>query len=90
VKTWTHLPEKPLSKNKGTRSARDVPIRCSTMIISVWWLRTSSRLSSKKSKKQPENFGNGQLLSGCRFVQNIAPPSLSLDRRIKMEQTNKH
>jgi len=22
VKTWTHLPEKPLSKNKGTRSAR--------------------------------------------------------------------
>jgi len=22
LKTWTHLPEKPLSKNKGTRSAR--------------------------------------------------------------------
>jgi len=26
VKIWTHLPEKPLSKNEGTRSARDVPI----------------------------------------------------------------
>jgi len=31
--------------------------------------------------------GNGQLLSGRRFVQNIAPPSLSRDRSIK-EQTN--
>jgi len=26
------------------------------------------------------------VLSGCGFVQNIAPPSLSRDRRIKMEQ----
>jgi len=26
VKTWTHLPEKPPSKNKGTRSVHDVPI----------------------------------------------------------------
>jgi len=34
-------------------------------------------------------LGNEQLLSGCGFVQNIAPPSLSRDRRIKMEQTNK-
>jgi len=32
---------------------------------------------------------NGQLLRGCGFVQNIAPSSLSLDRRIKMVQTNK-
>jgi len=43
------------------------------MIISAWWLRTSSKFSGKK----------------CGFVQNIAPPSLSRDRRIKMEQTNK-
>jgi len=25
------------------------------MIISAWWLRTSSKSSDKKSKKQPEN-----------------------------------
>jgi len=25
VKTWTHLPEKLLNKNKGTQAARDVP-----------------------------------------------------------------
>jgi len=62
------------------------------MIISAWWLRTSSKFSGKKAKKQPENSGNGQILSGCEFVQNIAPPLLSRDRRIKMEQnkqTNK-
>jgi len=32
--------------------------------------------------------GNGQLLSGCGFVQNIAPPPLSRDRRINMQQTS--
>jgi len=26
-----------------------------TMIISAWWLQTSSRLSGRKSKKQPES-----------------------------------
>jgi len=30
-------------------------IRCFTMIISAWWLRTSSKFSAKKSKKQPKN-----------------------------------
>jgi len=30
-------------------------IRRFTMIISAWWLRTSSKLSGKKSKIQPEN-----------------------------------
>jgi len=59
------------------------------MIITAWWLRTSSKFSGKKSKKQPQKLGNGELLSGCGFIQNIAPPSLSRDRRIKMEQTNK-
>jgi len=65
-------------------------IRPFTMIISAWWLWTSSKFSGKKSKKQQEKLGNGQLLSGCGFVQNIASPSLSRDRKIKMEQTNKH
>jgi len=60
------------------------------MIISAWWLRTSSKFSGKKSKKKTTGkLGNGQLLSGCGFVKNIAQPSLSRDRRIKMEQTNK-
>jgi len=26
------------------------------MIISAWWLRTSSKITGKKSKKQPENL----------------------------------
>jgi len=45
----------------------------------------------KKSKKQPENSEMDNSLRGCGFVQNIAPISLSRDRRIKMEQnkTNK-
>ena len=38
-------------------------------------------------KGQPENLENGQLLSGCGFVQRIAPPSLSRERRIKMHQS---
>jgi len=59
------------------------------MVISAWWLRTSSKLNGKKSKKQPENSEMDNSLSGCRFVQNIATPSLFRDRRIKMEQTNK-
>jgi len=29
--------------------------RVFTMIISAWWLQTSSKLSEKKSKQQPEN-----------------------------------
>jgi len=45
--------------------------------------------SNKQQKKETTiKLGNGQLLSGCGFVQNISPPSLSRDRRIKMEQTN--
>ena len=38
-------------------------------------------------KGQSENLENGQLLSGCGFVQRIAPPSLSRDRKIKMHQS---
>jgi len=56
------------------------------MIISALWLRTSSKFSGKKSKKQPEKLENRQLLSGCGFVQKIAPPLLFRDKRIKMEQ----
>ena len=44
-------------------------IRRLTIIISAWWLRTSSKFTWEKVKRQPEN---GQLLSGCGFVQSIA------------------
>jgi len=43
----------------------------------------------KEVKKATGKLGNGQLLSGCGFVQNTAPQSLSRERRIKMKQTNK-
>jgi len=42
-----------------------------------------------RSQRKNGKLGNGQLLIGCGFFQNITPPSLSRDRRIKMEQTNK-
>jgi len=58
------------------------------MNISAWWLRTSSKLSGYEAKKTTGKLGNGQLLSGCGFVQNIAPLSLSRDGRINMERTN--
>jgi len=41
--------------------------------------------TSVEDKETTGNLENRQLLSGCGFVQNIAPPSLSCDRRIKME-----
>jgi len=59
------------------------------MIISAWWLRRSTKLGGMKSEKQLENSENGQLLSRCRFVHSLVSPSLSRDRRIKMEETNK-
>jgi len=58
------------------------------MIISALWLRTSSKFSGKKSK-EPENSEMDNSLSGCGFVQNIAPLLLSRDRRLKIEQNNK-
>ena len=36
-----------------------------------------------------KTWKEGQLLSGCGFIQRIAPPSLSRDRRIKMKQKTK-
>jgi len=42
----------------------------------------------RPEKETTGKLGNGQLLSGCGFAQNIAPPSLVRDRRIKMEQIN--
>jgi len=65
-------------------------IRHFTILISAWWLRTSSKLSGKKSKETTGKLGNGQFLSRYRFIQNIAPPSLSHGRRLKMQQNKTH
>ena len=62
-------------------------IRRFAMIISAWWLWTSSKFMWEEFKGQPENSENGQLLSGCGFVQRITPPSISRERRIKMHQS---
>jgi len=53
------------------------------------WFRTSIKLTGKKSKKKPGQLGNGELLNGCGFVQDIMPPSLSRDRRLKTMEQNK-
>jgi len=62
------------------------------MIISAWWLRTSSKFSGKKLKKQLENSEMNNSKAGADSSKNITPPSLSRDRRIKIDQnkqTNK-
>jgi len=41
-------------------------------------------------KETTGKLGNGQLQSGCGFIQNIAPLLLSRDRRIKMEQNKQN
>jgi len=64
-------------------------VRRFMIIISAWWLRISSKFIGKNSKKQSAKRGNGQLLIGCGFDQDIAPPSLFRDIKIKLEQTNK-
>jgi len=42
-----------------------------------------SQIQWQEVKETTGKLGNGQLLSGCGFVQNIATPSLSRDRGIK-------
>ena len=61
-------------------------IRRFSMIISAWWLRTNGEFTWEEIKRKPENLKNGQLLSGCGFVQSITPPSLFRDRRIKIQK----
>jgi len=62
-------------------------IRCVTTIFSAWWLRTSSKLSCKKSKNNWK-IRKWTLLNGLGFVQNISSFLLSRDRRIKLEKRN--
>jgi len=63
------------------------------MIIPVWRLRTIRKFNGKKSKKQPKNSERTtpkrvRIRTKYEYESRIAPPSLSRERRIKMEQTN--
>jgi len=49
----------------------------------------TQELKGQKGKETTGKLRNGQLLSGYGFVQNVALPSLSRDKRIKMKRTNK-
>jgi len=44
------------------------------------------QINWEEVEEATEKLGNRQLLSWCGFVQNIAPPSLSRDRRRKMNK----
>jgi len=46
VKTWTHLPEKPMSKNKGTRS---------TLAMSQLWVSAEKYPGGGNRKKKTSN-----------------------------------
>jgi len=45
-----------------------------------------SQINSAEYKNQPEHSQMDNSLSGCGFVQNIAPPSLSCNRKIKVKK----
>ena len=63
-------------------------IRCFTTIISAWWILTSRKLKKSQAKFKRKTQKQRQLLSESEFVQCIAPPSLSRDRRMKMKKSN--
>ena len=65
-------------------------IRWFTTIISAWWNLTNSKLKKSVAKFKRKTRKQGQLLSEFRFVQYIAPPSLSRDRKIKMKNHHHH
>jgi len=46
------------------------------------------QINWEEIKEATGKLGNRHLLSELGFVQSIAPPLLSRDRRIKMEQIN--
>ena len=56
-----------------------LPPLATSLIVSAWWLRTSSKFTWEEVNWKMVNS-----LSGSGFVQRIAPPSLSRERRIKI------
>ena len=62
-------------------------IRCFTITISTWWNLASSKLKEVRIKFNRKTWKQRQLLSESGFVLRIAPPPLSVDRRIKMKKS---
>ena len=62
-------------------------IRRFTIIISAWWLRTSSKFAWEEVKTSTEKLGKWSTPKRVRIRPKHSAPSLSRDRRIKMHQT---
>ena len=60
--------------------------RCFTTIISAWRNLASSKLKKPEAKLHRNTRKQRQLQSESGFVQRIAPPSLSRDRRTQIKK----
>ena len=62
-------------------------IRRFTIIISAWWLRTSSKFTWEEVKTSIGKLGKWSTPKRVRIRPKYSAPSLSRDRRIKMHQS---
>ena len=62
-------------------------IRRFTIIISAWWLRTSSKFTWEEVKTSTGKLGKWSTPKRVRIRPKHSAPSLSRDRRIKMHQS---
>ena len=62
-------------------------IRRLTIIISAWWLRTSSKFTWEEVKTSTGNLGKWSTPKRVRIRPRHSAPSLSRDKRIKMHQS---
>ena len=62
-------------------------IRRFTIIISAWWLRTSSKFTWEEVKTSTGKLGKWSTPKRVRILPKYSAPSLSRDRRIKMHQS---
>ena len=62
-------------------------IRRFTIIISAWWLRTSSKFTWEEVKTPTGKLGKWSTPKRVRIRPKHSAPSLSRDRRIKMHQS---
>ena len=62
-------------------------IRRFTIIISAWWLRTSSKFTWEEVKTSTGKLGKWSTPKRVRTRPKYSAPSLSRDRRIKMHQS---
>ena len=65
-------------------------IRRFTIIISAWWLRTSSKFTWEEVKTSTGKLGKWSTPKRVRIRPKHSAPSLSRDRRIKMHQSINH